>query len=326
MEQDVEIERVEQLRLYGQIQRIDEEEQMVYGVATTETPVEDFPGLKVVLDYQGTKRAAQRWQAWGNIREMHQPSAVGVAREITPRDEERDLFIGAHVVDDGAWEKVKAGVYRGFSINAQPEKWQEERDSDIVRVMEYEIVEVSLVDRPHDPGAKITVWRRKPPKGEPNMTALEQFWRSEMGDADIPEDPEEIRRVLSIKLEVEHDGQDAAEPEEEPAPAEEPAEPATELILPERIARLEQHYEARIERLGGRLDGLKDLIAALTQRVERLEDQPAPLPVAPTGPAEKPIAERIAELERMIQEKKLDASAPEVQEVMQLYHQLRTAQ
>jgi hypothetical protein len=153
------VERValKRLALYAPIMRVDDEERMVYGVATSETPVEDFPGIKIVLSYEATVEAAAAWASWGNIREMHQASAVGVAREITPREEKRDLFVGAHIVDDAAWAKVKAGVYKGYSINANPLDWKE--DQGVVRVTAYEIVELSLVDRPHDPQARITVWR-----------------------------------------------------------------------------------------------------------------------------------------------------------------------
>lgn len=318
------VERIARVQLYGQIQRVDEEERMVYGVATTETPVEDYPGMRVVLDYEATVRAAEAWREWGNIREMHQPSAVGVAQEIEARDAERDLFIGARVVDDAAWQKVKEGVYRGFSVNAQPERWEEARDDDIVRVTDYEIVEVSLVDRPHDPAAVITLWRRKP-EGESGMTALERFWQSVVGDADIPDDPEEIKRVLSVKLEVMQygDGDEGAmsespaeDEEEQEAPVE--AEDAQEMAPPERIARLEQYGE-RLERLGGRLDGVKDLIGALTQRVARLEAQPTAVPVATTGPVEKPREEKIEDLQRLIKERGLTPESPEVRELLRLY-------
>jgi phage head maturation protease len=326
MEQGERLQRVERVQLYGQIQRVDEDERMVYGVATTETPVEDYPGMRVVLDYDATVRAADAWRKWGNIREMHQPSAVGVAQEIEPRDAERDLFIGAKVVDDAAWQKVKEGVYRGFSINAQPERWEEARDDDIVRVTEYEIVEVSLVDRPHDPAAVITLWRRKP-EGESGMTALERFWRSEMGDADIPDDPEEIKRMLSVKLEIEYGDGDEDSPAEGEGASEAAADAgeAQEMAPPERIARLEQYGE-RLERLGGRLDGVKDLIGALTARVARLESQPAPLPVAPTGPAEKPLTEQIEELKRVIAEKRLAPESPEVKKLLRLYERARSGQ
>ena len=318
------IERIERVQLYGQIQRVDKEERMVYGVATTEMPVEDFPGLTFVLDYEATVRAAEAWRAWGNIREMHQPSAVGVAREITPRDEERDLYIGAHVVDGAAWEKVKEGVYRGFSIGAEPKLWEQARDDNIVRVTEYEIVEVSLVDRPHDPGAVITLWRREP-EGEERMTALERFWESVMGDVDIPEDPEEIERVLRGAWMTAGD----AEAGEAGAASGPEAAPPEHL---ERLERLEQYGE-RLERLGGRLDGVKDLIDTLTERldgatdlvatlgtrVERLEAQPTPVPVATTGPVEKPREEKIAELQRLIREQGLAPESPEVRELLRLY-------
>ena len=61
--------------------------------------------------------ALQDYMRFANIREMHQPSAVGVAKSVEMDD--KGTFISAHVVDDNAWSKVKAGVYKGFSIGGK---------------------------------------------------------------------------------------------------------------------------------------------------------------------------------------------------------------
>lgn len=61
----------------------------------------------------GTARSAwnyaDNYLEHGNIREMHQLSAVGTADEASIDD--RGLYIGAKVVDDVAWGKVTSGVY-----------------------------------------------------------------------------------------------------------------------------------------------------------------------------------------------------------------------
>jgi hypothetical protein len=197
------------LRLHGQITRTDDEERMVYGVVTTEEPIEDFPGLLTILDFDATRAAAEQWAQWGNIREMHQLSAVGVAREITPREDSRDLYIGAHIVDDEAWEKVKSGVYRGFSIGADPRAWKiedEGADTLTVRVTEYDIDEVSLCDRPADPNATIALWRAQAPDritraqmwigcGDINLYPVAQEWDREQAIARLQERATEGERI-----------------------------------------------------------------------------------------------------------------------------------
>lgn|SRR3990167_7574859 len=50
---------------------------------------------------------------FANIREMHQPSAVGVTKEYS--HDEFGTWVGVKVVDDIAWKKVKEQVYKGFS-------------------------------------------------------------------------------------------------------------------------------------------------------------------------------------------------------------------
>ena len=90
--------------IYAPISKIDEESRTVWGLASDETVDEEGE----IIDYAATKKAVNEWKDWANIREMHGASAVGVATEISLDDERKALYIGAHIVDDRAWEKVKA--------------------------------------------------------------------------------------------------------------------------------------------------------------------------------------------------------------------------
>ena len=54
---------------------------------------------------------------FANIREMHQLSAVGVAKEAAVDD--KGLYLGAKIVDDQAWQKITEGVYKGYSIGGR---------------------------------------------------------------------------------------------------------------------------------------------------------------------------------------------------------------
>jgi hypothetical protein len=135
------------------IAKVDRAERMVWGYAST--PALDMDGEVVKLS--AIKAALPDYLAWSNIREMHQPSAVGVAREATVDD--RGLWLGAHIVDEPAWQKVLAGVYKGFSIGGS-----------IVRkvgkfIEELTLVEISIVDRPANPECRIEVVKSAAPAG-----------------------------------------------------------------------------------------------------------------------------------------------------------------
>ncbi|MBV8061463.1 MAG: HK97 family phage prohead protease [Alphaproteobacteria bacterium] len=139
------------MKLYGEIQKIDDEQRMVFGYASTES-----------VDSQGeivTKSAVQ--DAWddymkfANVREMHQPSAVGIVKEYNFDDS--GVQIGVHVVDDNAWEKVKKGVYRGFSIGGKKLPGGYDKATNTISKMR--LTEISLVDRPANPEAVISMWK-----------------------------------------------------------------------------------------------------------------------------------------------------------------------
>src|ERR1700687_393794 len=98
------------MRFYWPIAKVDAEQRMVWGYASTEA--EDDQGETVTRE--ALAAALPEYMRFANIREMHQPSAVGVAKEA--QIDEKGLWLGAKVVSDEAWKKVVEGVYKGFSI------------------------------------------------------------------------------------------------------------------------------------------------------------------------------------------------------------------
>lgn len=132
---------------YLDICKVDEDQRMVWGYATT--PALDCDGERVSL--AAVKAALPDYMSWGNIREMHQPSAVGVAKEASV--DSKGLWLGAHVVDDGAWAKVKQKVYKGFSIGGRALN----KSGDTIE--ELQLLEISLVDRPANPECRIEVFK-----------------------------------------------------------------------------------------------------------------------------------------------------------------------
>lgn len=128
--------------LYAPIVKIDAEQRMVYGYASTEA--RDSQGE--IVRRSALERALPDYLRFGNIREMHQPSAVGKAKEASFDD--TGLWLGAKVVDDSAWNKVKEGVYNGFSIGGRVNA-RDPADKSIITGVD--LHEISLVDRPSNP-------------------------------------------------------------------------------------------------------------------------------------------------------------------------------
>jgi phage head maturation protease len=138
------------MRIFAPITKIDQEQRMVFGYASTEAL--DRQGE--IIRKEAVEAALPDYMRFANIREMHQPSAVGVAK--TAEMDERGLYLAVKVVDDAAWAKVREGVYTGFSIGGQVTK----RDTAQKHVVTgCTIAEISLVDRPANPEAVFEMFK-----------------------------------------------------------------------------------------------------------------------------------------------------------------------
>jgi phage head maturation protease len=138
------------VHFYGSIQKVDTEQRMVWGYASTEAI--DAHGETVTK--AAVEAALDDYMEFANIREMHALSAVGVAEEASVDD--KGLWIGAKIVDDTAWGKVTSGVYKGFSIGGKTLG----RDPDNKKIItKIALNEISLVDRPSNPEARFDVWK-----------------------------------------------------------------------------------------------------------------------------------------------------------------------
>lgn len=135
------------MKIYAAIIKRDDDKRLVYGYASTEAL--DSQGEKVTK--AAIEDALPDYMRFANIREMHQLSAVGVTKSAEIDD--KGLYIQVKVVDDAAWNKVKEGVYKGFSIGG---KSVEKTDGVISKM---KLTEISLVDRPSNPEAVIDLWK-----------------------------------------------------------------------------------------------------------------------------------------------------------------------
>lgn len=150
--------------LYAEITKA--EQRIVEGVASTEA-LDNQPGeweghkyAGDVIDSAAITDALPDYLKWGNVREMHQPSAVGVALKAEVVDGK--LLLAVKVEDDDAWNKVVTKVYKGFSIGGRIVKAVLEKLSDgtyIRRILKFVLTEISLVDRPANPDAKILLYK-----------------------------------------------------------------------------------------------------------------------------------------------------------------------
>lgn len=141
------------------IAKIDEAQRLVYGIAAIET----IDKTKEILDYESSKPNFMAWseeiskatkgKSVGNLREMHENSAVGKLVEFEPNDEEKRFEVVAKVIDDEAWEKVAEGVYTGFSIGGEYTRRWDDPDHKNVKRYTANPSEISLVDNPCIPGA-----------------------------------------------------------------------------------------------------------------------------------------------------------------------------
>jgi hypothetical protein len=134
-------------KLFVDFTRTDDEARMVYGYATTEA----LDSYGTIIDLGSVESCLPDYLKWRNVREMHQPSAVGTADEVTL--DANGLYVGVHVVDDQAWSKVKEGVYKGFSIGGK-------KDYQIGnRIFIKRINEITLGDRPSNEDCTFDTFR-----------------------------------------------------------------------------------------------------------------------------------------------------------------------
>jgi phage head maturation protease len=138
------------MRFYAPIAKVDAEERMVWGYASTEA--EDDQGEIITRD--ALAAALGDYLKFANIREMHQMSAVGIAEEAGVDD--KGLYVGARIVDPRAWDKVTSGVYKGFSVGGKV-RARDGRDRNIITALS--LTEISLVDRPANPEAVFDCWK-----------------------------------------------------------------------------------------------------------------------------------------------------------------------
>ena len=151
------------VRLSLPFAKVDKERRIVSGFAS----LDNLDKQGDIVTSEASLKAFSKFR--GNIREMHQPLAVGKMvnfkedRYFDPEYKKfySGVFVSAYV-SKGAqdtWEKVLDGTLTGFSIGGRMNKWDdgydEKSDTTIRIIKDYDLVELSLVDSPANQFANI---------------------------------------------------------------------------------------------------------------------------------------------------------------------------
>lgn len=125
---------------------------MVHGKAAS--PTLDLDGQ--ICDPGWLAREMPAWFEWGNVRAEHKMICAGVGKQLEA-DGADGWDLGALIVDTDAKEKIKHDVYKGFSVGIKGARVIKDKLAPNGRIVGGKIIEVSLVDRPCNPDAKMTI-------------------------------------------------------------------------------------------------------------------------------------------------------------------------
>ena len=282
--------------------KVDAARRLVFGVATAE--VADRAGE--VCDYASTKPLYERWseaiststggKSLGNLRAMHGNVAAGKVTALTFNDEAKQIEICAKVVDDAEWSKVEEGVYTGFSQGGTyARRWTDEAGAKRYTADPHEI---SLVDLPCLAQARFEMikadgsheWRRfqegaRKTAREPEETAPPQ--------PAPPDDPQPVVEPVEkvgarnsaadqARIQAMHDtavdlGAACAAHKHAGHGSKVGLDPKVGFDLKAGLDLVNADMGKLFARLG---DQLTKSVADLSARLEAIEKQPMPLPLA----------------------------------------------
>jgi hypothetical protein len=145
---------------------------LVYGKATDDSLDID----QQICDPAWLDTAMPDWfKSGGNIREQHSNIAAGVAKEYEKKADGH--YIHALVVDPVSVKKVDTGVLKGFSIGIKNPRVVRDQKAANGRIIDGQIVEVSLVDRPANPNCQLVL--AKSAEGENGWWKVEELIEKE---------------------------------------------------------------------------------------------------------------------------------------------------
>jgi uncharacterized protein YoxC len=203
----------DKVRLSMPLTKVDEGRRIVSGFAS----LDNLDKQDDIVTTEASMEAFAKFR--GNIREMHQPSAVG--KMVSFKEEKyfdpeskkfyKGVFVSAYISKGAqdAWEKVLDGTYTGFSIGGRMNKWDDAYDEDLeksIRVIkEYDLIELSLVDSPANQFANIMSVEKvdgvNTITGSSADTIVENvFWDQESGLITVSENETEVSPVSGEEM------------------------------------------------------------------------------------------------------------------------------
>lgn len=201
------------VRLSMPLTKVDQERRIVSGFAS----LDNLDKQDDIVTTEASMEAFAKFR--GNIREMHQPSAVG--KMISFKEEKyfdpeskkfyKGVYVSAYISKGAqdAWEKVLDGTYTGFSIGGRMNKWDdaydEKSDKSIRVIKEYDLIELSLVDSPANQFANIVSVEKvdgvDTVTGSSVNTVVENvFWDAESGIVTVSENETELSPVSGEEM------------------------------------------------------------------------------------------------------------------------------
>lgn len=175
--------------LWGQINKVDQAQHIVGGYFTNDTV--DMVGDRIPKET--TLAAIPEWAEWSNIREQH-GMPCGHATKIGAPDWN---YLEARIVSDEAWKLVAGKVYQGFSVGLIVNQMKSVPSRDVPdnfwigdpeverkkfpvvnEILDMQIIEISITDRPAHPQAKFTIAKKLDPgipAGMPEDAAIQSL-------------------------------------------------------------------------------------------------------------------------------------------------------
>jgi len=203
----------DKVRLSMPLTKVDEGRRIVSGFAS----LDNLDKQDDIVTTEASMEAFAKFR--GNIREMHQPSAVG--KMVSFKEEKyfdpeskkfyKGVFVSAYISKGAqdAWEKVLDGTYTGFSIGGRMNKWDdaydEKSDKTIRVIKEYDLIELSLVDSPANQFANIMSVEKVDGvdtlTGSSANTVVENvFWDKESGIVTVSQNEIELSPVSGEEM------------------------------------------------------------------------------------------------------------------------------
>jgi hypothetical protein len=177
------------VRLGMPFAKVDKERRIVSGFAT----LDNIDKQNDIVTPEASLKAFEKFR--GNIREMHQPIAVGkmvaFKQDKYFDPDTKKFYSGVYVstyISKGAqdaWEKVLDGTYSGFSIGGRMNKWDdaydEKMDKPIRIIKDYDLMELSLVDTPANQFASILSVEKNATNNMSNVEIENVFYDKDSG-------------------------------------------------------------------------------------------------------------------------------------------------